>query len=83
MNLIKREIKEWGEFFIRNISERLILFRSTIVIKKVLKNRFEPCLRIEYPKIVELDQTLILELTVCKYMVFGTWGGKNWIQCFY
>ncbi len=59
MNIIKREIKEWIEFFIRNIPGKIGFFlRSTYYNLRIKssfrKNRFETGLRIEYPKNVEL-----------------------------
>ena len=59
MNLIKIEIKEWIEFIIRNIPGKIgFFFRSTyfkVRIKSSFnKNRFEPGLRIEYPRNVIL-----------------------------
>ena len=55
---IKREIKEWIEFFIRYIPGRIGYFmRSFYLKKRVAKNfynnRFETGLRIEYPKNIE------------------------------
>ena len=53
--IILREIKEWVEFFIRNIPGRIGYFFRSNYYKKILKrsfkkNRFESGIRIECPK---------------------------------
>ena len=55
ISLLKREIKDWIEFLIRNIPGRTgFLFRSQYYKRRLKKsfkhNRFESGLRIEYPK---------------------------------
>ena len=67
---IKREIKEWTEFFIRYIPGRIgYFFRSFYLKKRVLKtfhnNRFETGLRIEFPKNIELGSNSFFGLD-CK-----------------
>ena len=67
---LKREIKEWGEFFIRHIPGRIgYLLRSTYyrmrLLKSFRKNRFETGLRIEFPKNVELGSNSYFGLN-CK-----------------
>ena len=57
--MILRELKDWLEFFIRYIPGRIGYFFRSVYYKKLLsksfKNiRFEPGLRIEYPKNIEL-----------------------------
>ena len=56
---LKRELKDWLEFFIRNIPGRIGFFCRGIYYKKRLLNSFENCrfeagLRIDYPSNVEI-----------------------------
>ena len=57
--IIKRELKDWTEFFIRNIPGRIVyLLRSIYIRNRLTKsfknNRFEAGIRIENPKNIEL-----------------------------
>ena len=57
--IIKRELKDWTEFFIRNIPGRIgYLLRSIYIRNRLTKsfknNRFEAGIRIENPKNIEL-----------------------------
>tara|TARA_Y100001978_G_scaffold198059_1_gene209883 strand:+ start:1703 stop:2293 length:591 start_codon:yes stop_codon:yes gene_type:complete len=59
---IKREIKDWVEFFIRNVPGQVgYLLRTFYIKKRTLKafedNRFEIGFRMEYPKNIELGSS--------------------------
>ena len=59
LKIIAREIKNWTEFFIRNIPGQLGYFIRSFYFnkrlsKKFLNTRFETGLRIEYPKNLEI-----------------------------
>ena len=72
--IIKREIKEWVEFFVINIPGGIGLYlRSFYYQKRMVKifknNRFESGFRMEYPKNIELGSNSYFGLN-CK--IFAT-----------